>query len=221
MSHNAFKINNKTADTSGALTLESGDFITGTPAQGEALGYRAGAWRGVYLATQVAHALTISGRYNTTHLATSSAPLDTSTKWAFIYRIGSSSESVYVTNTAGFTTQAALSPPASIANALWRMSALIPAGRYLVRASLFNRVRAPYPDGIFRSAISSNSNGADAAYIGPAMRVGGVNGRFNSSTAFILDITSNKYLWFKLVSGSADLPYPRPHDTFFLSICSY
>lgn len=220
MSHNAFKINNKTAGASGALTLESGDFITGTPAQGDALGYSAGAWRGVSLSAQLTHEITISGRYNTNHVSTSSNPLDTSTKWAFIYRVGGTSQSAYVTNTASFTTTTAVSPPASLTNTYWRMNALIPSGRYLVRASVYNST-ALGDDGIFRPAISSNSDGSDAAYIGPAMRAAGTNGRFNSSTAFVLDISSNKYLWFKLVSGTADIADPRNNDLFFLSICSY
>jgi len=218
MSHNAFKANNKIPDASGTLTLNCGDFITGTPADGEMLGYSAGAWSAVIPTTQLTHEITISGRYNTQHLGSSNDPLDPVTLWAYTYR--SNSQSTSITTSGTITTQTAVAPPASLTNSLWRMSALLPAGRYLVRASIANRTDAGF-DGVFRPAISSNSNGSDATYIGPSMRAAGQAGRFNASTAFVLDIATNKYLWFKLVSGTANLNKPRNNDLVFLSICSY
>lgn len=210
MSHNLLSVNNKTPDASGAVSLGVVDVVAGSPQDATAIAYSSGSFGYLPLPSPPAHQQSVIGRYNTVHAA-SAAYNFTSTYWAYMWRGLESSIQL-----GSLTVNAALGPPTPISAADWRMSITIPAGTYLIRANIASRAGTGF-DAQFRAVLSPNSNGTSAVEYGPQMRIAS-GGRYGVHTIFKVTTTSTQYLFFKYLSGTAQLPLPRQIDTIYISI---
>lgn len=210
MSHNLFSVNAKTPDASGTVSLGVVDVVAATPQDNKVLGYSSGSFGYLDMPSPPAHRQSVIGRYNTVH--GNSASLDfTSTYWAYMWRGDQSSIEV-----GSLVVNYALSPPTPIEALDWRMSITIPAGTYLIRANIAARAGTGF-DAQFRAVLSPNSNGTSAVEYGSQMRIAS-GGRYGVHTIFKVTTTTTQYLFFKYLSGTAQLPLPRQVDTVYISI---
>jgi len=158
-----------------------------------------------YTAVPVAPSLTWSRKASVFTLATvgafSTSPYyyDTTTKWAWQWRTGSSTELL----AAGVSIPSAVSPPAAVTNSSWGMAVALPAGSYLVKWAINTDQRLGTGDASLRLWLATSTAGTTGQYVGNTLRVF-ASERHGGHLVAAFTTTATRYLFARVTATNGN-----------------
>lgn len=178
-----------------------------------------------YTAVPVAQSLTWSRKASVFTLATAGAfstsayYYDTTNKWAWIWRTGSSTELV----DGGASITLAASPPTVITNSVWGMAVALPAGSYLVKWAINTDQRLGTGDASLRLWLATSTAGTTGQYVGNTLRVF-ASERHGGHLIAAFTTTATRYLFARVTSTNGNFGIIEDNvaqKTDFIDIRSY
>ena len=199
MSHNNTTINSIKPQANADIPLTLSSVVS--PSGDGVLGYDGAD----YTAVPVAPPLTWSRKASIFTVATAASfttseyYYDTSTKWAWIWRVSSSAEIL----ASGVTISTAVANPAPLTNSAWGMVVALPAGAYLVKWAINTDQRLGTGDASLRLWLATSTAGTTGQYVGNTLRVF-ASERHGGHLVAAFTTTATRYLFARVTATNGN-----------------
>lgn len=153
------------------------------------------------------------------NFTTSAYYYDTTSKWAWEWRTGSSAEIL----AGGASITLAVSPPTAITNSVWGMAVALPAGSYLVKWAINTDQRLGTGDASLRLWLATSTAGTTGQYVGNTLRLF-ASERHGGHLIAAMTTTATRYLFARVTATNGNFGIIQDADAQkpdFIDIRSY